>query len=366
MSDIDSDLKTTDEAAASAGSKPNRSPRFLSKLAVFSVTSVICLLLLEWAVRIALPYYHPGRQTPFHLSEEGVVLGSPSETFHPKTPKGDWNITVAFNQYGLRDPKDLKQAKANDIFVAGDSFSIGWGVEEQERYSNVLEKDLRLPIYNIAIPEDIRGYIATVKYAERLGAKIHNLIIGLCMENDLWDYTNLESTHARMSRQMNASILRKVCGWFKMHSALWICASYQIQQSSLGRTLFEKLGIAKNIETLTHKNEYSEKVLAASRDELLKLATNYNSVVVVIPSRGLWHGQNVVSEKKIHDEMVSLLRNSNLQVLDMRPLFEKTGNPLQYYFATDPHWNAAGHKVAGDALAEYLQAAPSWKPVFQR
>jgi len=180
------------------------------------------------------------------------------------------------------------------------------------------------------------------------------------METDVWDYTNPESTHARYQRDLNRGKRRVFFNWIKTHSALWMCASHTIQSTRPGRELFEKLGIARNVEALTHKNEYSPKILAATRDELLKLATNYHSVTLVIPTRGLWHGQNSAKEKQIHDELMVLLRDAGLRVVDMRPVFEKSGNPLQFYFASDSHWNAAGHKAAADELMRYFRSQSDW------
>jgi hypothetical protein len=139
-----------------------------------------------------------------------------------------------------------------------------------------------------------------------------------------------------------------------------------IQQTHSGRVLFEKLGIAKNVEALTHKNTYSSKVLTSTRDELSKLATNYHSLVLIIPSRGLWHGQNIPKEETIHDEFVGLLRDAGLKVVDMRPVFQKTGQPLQFYFSNDPHWNAAGHKAAAEELTRYLQEHSDWRAACSR
>ena len=45
----------------------------------------------------------------------------------------------------------------------------------------------------------------------------------------------------------------------------------------------------------------------------------------------------------------------------MKPLLEKDGNPSQYYFTTDPHWNAAGHAAAAAALADYFARSEKWR-----
>ena len=352
-------MSNSDKTSAPARRGPRR--RLALKLAILSGTTLLGLLLVELAIRLFFPYYHPSTQVPFHKNADGLVLGQPLTTSRHHMPKGDFDTSVSFNRLGFRDTRDLARSSPSDIFVAGDSFSIGWGVEETQRYSKVLEIELATPCYNISIPEDIRGYIATVKYAEKQGAKIGHLVIGLCMENDIWDYSVPIFTHELYPRQMNKGVVLSVGKWFRSHSALWICLSHVIQKSAAGRSLFENLGLAKNIEAMTHRNDYSPKILAATRDELLKLTTNYNSVVLVIPSRGLWHGQNIAVEDKIHSELVAMLRESGVKLVDMRPVFEQTGKPLQFYFANDPHWNTNGQRLAGATLANYLRTLPAWQ-----
>ena len=320
----------------------------LIKLVLLTTSTTVGLLLMEFVVREFLPFYRPATHLTFVVNSEHLIMGPPGVRMERKTPKGDFDFTVAFNGLGFRDVKDTTAGAITNIYVAGDSFSIGWGVEESERFSDVMQRQLGVPVYNISIPEDVRGYINTIKFAERHGAKIRHLVVGLCMENDIWDYTLPVPTEELYNQSQNKGGLRAVCNWFKGHSALWLFTSFQVQRFHFGRVLFEKLGVARNVEALTHKNDYSQKALTATRDELLILTTNYNAVVLIIPSRGLWFGSNVAVEGRVHNELVGLLRDAGIRLVDMRPVFEKSGRPLQYYFETDPHWNAAGHRVAGE------------------
>jgi hypothetical protein len=56
--------------------------------------------------------------------------------------------------------------------------------------------------------------------------------------------------------------------------------------------------------------------------------------------------------------MVSELADHGLLVVDPRPVFEAGGQPLQYHFANDGHWNVRGHRVAAQLLADALRASP--------
>ena len=334
---------------------------YAGKLLLFLVSSAICLLVLEVAVRYLFPYYNPRTQVFFERNAEGIVLGVPSTTYQVATPKGDWNLTVSNNRHGFRDPKDYTQSTPGDIFASGDSYTFGWGVEEAERYSNVLEKNQGARVFNIAIPEDIRGYARTLEFVKKNGAPVQNLMIGICMENDLWDYYSPESKHVTYHKQMIQGPFRKTAVWCKQHSALWTAASHLLRKNASTRRFLERVGIARDIDTLTHKNEYTPNIVKSSAEEVQKIATNYNTVILIIPSRALWAGQNTEAEQKVHTEFVQALRAGGLDVVDMKPILEKAGNPSRFYFTTDPHWNAAGHAAAAVALGDYFAHSEKWK-----
>ena len=331
----------------------------VGKVTLLCVSTVLCLLLLEFVVRALFPFFNPKAQIPFYATDENFFLGPISRTVRQSTPKGDYDVLVSFNQFGFRDTKDLRRSAPEDIFVVGDSFSLGWGVEERERYSNLLEEKLRRRVFNISISEDLRGYARLVHYSERCGATIRNLIIGVCMENDLRDYsdgkTSVELFRDQKHPGISSALGERVRAWCWSHSALYIGASYTLQRNATIRGWMEHVGLARNIDQLTARAIPSEQVLASSRDELVQLAKGYRALIVIIPSRALWSGDNREREREVHDRFVQLLRQDGLDIVDLRPVFEQNPNPLDFYFKTDPHWNPTGHARAAKEIAEHIQ-----------
>ena len=232
-------------------------------------------------------------------------------------------------------------------------------MEEEERFSNRLEQafntnGIQARVFNIAIPDNLIGYGRLLHYAEGRGAKVSRLIVGLCMENDLRDYGDGKGAwdFAGLSASSRKEAVR---GWLKEHSALYIAASFGFQKFPLTRGLVHKMGIGHSIDELTGHNEWNETVLKTSRDELVKLVAGREAVILIIPSRNLWYGHYIQTEKRVHETFIRILRDAGLNVLDLKPNLEASGDPLNCYFKTDPHWNARGHAIAGRELFKAVQ-----------
>ena len=59
------------------------------------------------------------------------------------------------------------------------------------------------------------------------------------------------------------------------------------------------------------------------------------------------------------DYLLRVLNEKGVEVLDLTPFFDHPaqGTTADYYFQADGHWNAAGHALAAQKLAEVLSGA---------
>lgn len=339
--------------------------RLVLKLAILLFTTLICLLLAEIGVRLMFPQFNPRAQLAFQVMPDHFALGPPLQTEWDAAPKGDFSVRVTFNQYGFRDTKDLHTATPADWFAVGDSFTLGFGVDEDKRYSNLLEQkwhatSLSNRVFNIGIPGNFLDYQRLVKYAQSRGATIHHLIVGVCMDNDLNDYHVTKSDWDSM-REWDAGISTRdrVRRWLKSHSALYITASFVLESSPGPRHFLEKIGLAHDLVAIdaAHKTNLSPEVLASSRDELVRLTSLApDTVVLIIPSRRLWLGDKQ-GEQQLHTTFVRMCRDAGLRVVDVKPVLENTPNPVDAYFAHDPHWNPRGHVLAAEELSKAISPA---------
>jgi len=141
------------------------------KVAATICAALVGLMIVEGAARVAAPAYNPSGRVAFTVLPDGTPIGPRSVSRRLVKNSGGYNVEVRFNSLGFRESKSLQVSGADSIFVVGDSFGFGWGVEEPLRFSNVLEDRLGRLVFNISTAEvDFDGYDHLVRYAEENGA----------------------------------------------------------------------------------------------------------------------------------------------------------------------------------------------------
>lgn len=347
-------------------------PKILKKtlvnLSIFTVSLCISLILLEFIIRILFPVYDPrGMLIYKYYPEDGLILCMKNCTGRLWKNTGDFNVGVRINRYGFRDGKDIASSAYGDIFVLGDSMGLGWGIEEDKRFSNVLQAIVGMPVYNISGPAaDMDAYVKLLSYAQKNGARIRNLVLAICMENDLRDYDFPAKKLPEVNRTKRGkqwflgpdilqSGFRKFLSWLGRNSAAYHAVAALLHQNDFFCRLASKFGwITPNYEGI-QRNDYCEKSIVSSANKLLALTRAFNAVLVIIPSRGLWVGNNLDVERKVHEKFISLLKESGARIVDLRLVFEKTAQPLSYYFKNDGHLNEKGHLAVATELAGFFR-----------
>ena len=320
------------------------------------------LLVAEHAIRFAQPELNPNSHIRFLSSTETTPkLGPPRSTFRQIKNTGDFNVFIKFNASGFRDDRNIAEAGPNDFILVGDSYTFGWGVKEPQRISEQLEGLIKRHVFNISIPTAFDGYERLINYAKQRGAKPNRVIIAVSMESDLHLY-NLEAKDESTNKMRGAketkprgSWLIPIKAYLTQRSALYALATTLVHRTSIIKTTAAKLGILiPNLEGI-RKYEFSQDVIEASAQRLKRLADQYKTTVIVIPSRALWHGKFQTIENRRHMAFVKRLHELHLDVLDLRKIFEHSKNPLSLHFKNDPHWLPAGHSIAAKALADHLR-----------
>jgi len=331
-------------------------------LAIFIVSISICAFALEYGIRSLFPHYDPSGHVGFITDQSGLVVAKNKGKFRQIKNTGDYDVEININDLGLRESKSFKSSSPTDIYLVGDSFSFGWGVEEADRFSNKLESLLpKNRIFNISIPTDINGYEKLLAYAKKNGAKIKRLIVGITIENDLKIYHKAQLQKNGSNKKTHSSeIIRSFKYYLRDHSAVYFLFTSQIHSAPLLKNLMVSFGlITPNTERILNVR-ITPKMIESSAKRLKTLISNYDAYVLIIPSRSLWigtkHQRKIANE--IHNNFISALNKNNLKYIDMRVPMEQSKGPLEFHFKYDGHWNKRGHRLAAEELKKAI--SPNW------
>jgi len=317
---------------------------------------VVSALFMEFATRMAFPAMAPSGQVQFVAAHDDVPALGPRDTrLRQVKNAGDFDVEVYFNKYGFRDTKDFAKSTPEDFFLVGDSLSFGWGVEETARYSNLVQQAIGRDVYNLCIPGDLDDFANILWWTIRNGAKVNNLMIAISMSFTLKDYENPSETEPA-ARQHGHLISIK--NYLMTHSAFYFLVTSFIHKNEALRNIAVDLGlIVPAVEGIAYK-PYSEKAIESTARRTQRLAKDYDAVVIIAPSRALWFGSEKEKETadRIHKAFIARLKELGLAVVDVRPDFERGGNPANNYFTNDGHWSPTGHAAAAHAVVRFLSA----------
>ena len=324
---------------------------FSINLFLFLLSTILSLLFAEFLVRTFSPQHNIWNYRLPLVKDGFKVLGVPNSTFEHKDQSQDYKVEVVLNQYGFRDKNDIKKSKKKDIVVLGDSFCFGYGVKEEERFGNVLQKKIldSLRVYNVAFPEShFLNYKKNLEYAESIGLKSKKMILGVCMENDLKNYEDVKKPI--YSRWKN---IKK---WFHNNSNLYAFVGQKIHSSEIIENALNSLGVV-NDNTLPSIYAVSDAAIESSVNELEKITKNYKALIVIIPSRLVWVEKHQTKANEIHQKMIQKLKEKSLNVLDIKFIFEtKSEHPLkEFHFEHDGHWNSKGHELVAKEIYKGLK-----------
>jgi hypothetical protein len=312
----------------------------------------------EFGARLALPDLDPSRQITFVGGSGDVpTLGPRNASLRLVKNTGDFNVAVHFNNQGFRDEKDVAQSLPADLVVVGDSFMMGWGVEQAARTSDRLAALLGRPVYNIAIPTGIDGFEELLDYSRRLGGRFGRVVMGVTMEMDVRVYPprRAKAVPAPPPEPPGTFRLQNLKGWLRDNSTLYFLLTSQVHNNALLTDLAVRLGLLKpNLEGI-HHSVFDEAAIASTANLIAEIGARYDLLVMIIPSRALWHGPSQAEEAHRHNALMAALKVRQVDVVDLRPVMEADGAPLSYYFLNDGHWRASGHDLASRALAERVR-----------
>jgi hypothetical protein len=320
-------------------------------IALAIAAAIPLLALAEYSIRLAMPSFDPSNHLRFEPARDGrPTLGRPGTQRHINNV-GDYDVSVTFNRHGFRDRKDLVQSTPRDIFVVGDSFAFGWGVAEDDRFSNRLERMLGQPVYNIATPANIPDYPDLIAYALRAGAKIGRVVVAVNMYDDL----ALPAPRDGPAAEKPDFGFPAVKDLLLKNSAFYFLVTHLAHKYRSLKEFLVGAGVIAPVAAL-RAPVLDDRSIRHSAGVFADLSARFDLTVLLIPDSSRWTAANRGDAVKTHALFAAELSRRGIRVVDLVPAFEAGGSPLRYQFSGDRHWTPAGHELAARLLAAALRS----------
>jgi len=148
-------------------------------------------------------FYHLGNRNIWQGNKDCIQFDE-DLIFVPKYTTCKFNnlefeTTLTFNQFGRYS--DYNKNNSNKLIsIIGDSHGMGWGVNDNETFSYVLEKKLQDPVVNLSVAG--YGTIRQLIHLEKSGLmdRIETVIIQYC-DNDLGENLTFQNLNEKESKE---------------------------------------------------------------------------------------------------------------------------------------------------------------------
>jgi lysophospholipase L1-like esterase len=348
-------------------------PTWRGRIIAILVGLFLLVVASEGILRIVMPNWREYHSARFMTVTSvpgygGTSMGRPGFDGWFSQNNGDFRVHIHINDFGLRNDEPVAAAD-NRIWILGDSMSFGWGVERNESYGQILASRLGFPTYNIATPgSSVCGWQAL--YA-RMPKQLHPaaIVVGLTIENRVMILdcaANARDTPARGSFDIPSLSLGSIKYSMTQHFALYNFLAVSLKRVSLVEMILIKIGVINQPQGLTRVRDSAEvpKMIETTANEIRRLRamtpTDRPFLVVLFPARFEIRDGNE-HFRRVRSGVAAALSRDGISILDLLPEFKAAGFEATH-FVHDGHWNANGHRIAGEAIARWFKAHPLTTP----
>lgn len=293
----------------------------------------------------------------------GVRANEPLVRMRHRMP-GDYDVTVTTNSAGMRGPREYSVAKppgVKRVLILGDSFMFGFGVEDDEVASSVLERLLneragavRYEVINLSVSGFGQAEeLAT--YQMRGRAYTADIVVVAYFDNDVGNnivaglYDRVGEAAARRNARTFLPGVRAQellyslppIRWLFEHSAAW-----NMVRKQLSAVVQKRLILRQGQQNYSDVQPESIALTRALLHQFVAdiQADGAQAIIVRIPQpRGRTNFPMAPAE-----------------VVETGAVFVDTREFVtpEDYFARDGHWRPSGHRKAAERLATLILAKP--------
>lgn len=353
--------------------------KFLVNLIIVIISLMIGYGIAEFAVRI----YAPQEVAPIRFKFDPQLgnIPKPNQTGRKIRP-GVFDHTYSHNSLGLRGSKEYSLDKQTEhrILFLGDSFTYGFGVNDDQTFAYLTEKRLlndRLSVEVMNSGNSGRGTDYELRFYQVVGYKFKPDLVILCFcANDFvdnergefyWISQNGDITfkHLDDSKRILKTILDNLPGYNWLVS--WSQAANFVKEAVIKG--LQRQGDPQELKSAALVITYPQYVKGYATENNQRLTEIYvKNLVRSVENNG---GSLMIFYIPVSMEVEAFKKDGEISKDEMaiRNIAKKYGKPLysftpifaaspeppnQLYFPIDGHWNAAGHALAAQYLSEQI------------
>jgi lysophospholipase L1-like esterase len=351
-------------------------------LVSYVIIEATCYVFLKTGyIKSNLPTFQfsfKAKDYPYQIADIHPVWGTwhYAETYNFN---GDcFNVPYNINSYGARDKeRTVKSIDSNRVLVLGDSFIEGFGIEEKDRLSNILEAETGTEFLNFGCSDF--GTAQEYLLYKNLALKFTHstILLSILPMNDFYDndinyhkglydgYVRYKPYYIKDSGKYNLvyadsnfqnSTFNKE-GYFKKNNSVKGTLARFLRAYTAWFNVLDYFRHVKKRSTYYSQN-YSGFVNYKKSDierlsylikEIKSLAQNKRFIVFTIPIESEIKRYQQDGQNPLAGELLKLCKENKVEFIDLLPLY--AGKQIKDYFLPcNPHWNSEGNKFAAEIL----------------
>jgi len=252
------------------------------------------------------------------------------------------SVTIRTNHWGLRGSEvtEMPAAGTRRILVLGSSIALGWGVEEDQVVSGLLNRKFAAAGQRVEVLNGGVGNYNAERYVERFLARLAPL-----QPTDLLILAFVRDGE-ELSQGGGNVLLRNS----ELAATAWVALSH----------LFMKTGAASLVDHYQRIYAPGSPALAVMKTEFGRLAAyaRQHGIRVTMAMVPDTHGLTDYPLGFVHDVFAQTAHESGFAYIDLLPAFRGLAPEDIYAMPGDPHPNARGHALMADAIYGVLAQAP--------
>ena len=278
------------------------------------------------------------------------------------------NITYETNEVGARDDPFVN-LKSNSIFLLGDSFAEGYGVEKNDSTSDLLEEKFGRDILNFSSSTfgPLQYLLIYKNFKDKYdheGIIIYFLPSNDFTDNDYAHWLTMDRSRYKPYFNINNNVLEPY--FFPEAKKIYLNHSEKNKNkylflildnfwsSNLLRTIRAKIVYRKKISNhgYFYSTEKQQKNVLLAFKEITKIAKDKKILFVLIP--GLREIKEFREKKYIYKkefwykEMIEMSKSKNINMLDLMEYLPEDHKKI--YATCDAHWSKFGEKWAAEII----------------